>query len=151
MAISGISKTVDWIGLLKPQVALGQRHVLRYWLVPLSRSLLHLLFRRCNIYIHTYVCVCVYKQESRYLINKNQNLQVKKKKITMANPSVEAIGYGEVEARGEPGASDEDWFRIFRFKLQATVPCSLLLLHFWISSFLYTLCLLSVRESTIAI
>ena len=77
------------------------------------------------------MCVCVCEQESRYLINKNQNLKVKKKKkITMANPSVEAIGYGEVEARGEPGASDEDWFGIFRFKLQATVPCSLLLLHF---------------------
>lgn len=62
---------------------------------------------------------------------------MKKKKSTVANPSLVAIGEGEVEVRVEPGAFDEDWVSIFGFQLQATVPRCL---HsFKLNPFLYTL------------
>lgn len=40
----------------------------------------------------------------------------------MADPSVETVGYGEVEVGFEPGAFGKDGLCIFEFELQACVP-----------------------------
>lgn len=51
---------------------------------------------------------------------------------TIANPSIEAVGDGEMKVRIEPCALDENWFgwSCGDFKLQARVPgCCCICFH----------------------